>query len=269
MTAESKMNSKSLEKMRNIFDLSERVAIVTGAAGGLGRIFTLSLVAFGAQVVLASRNTENLKQLEDEIRHMGGDALAIPTDITEETQVDRMVAETLKWSGKIDILVNNSGIEDRVSAEEMSLKSWENVMKINATGAFLCSQRVGRAMIVRKRGKIINISSIRGRFGRAKNFVSYSSSKGALDSMTRAFACEWGQHNIQVNGIAPSLIEVGVSAPSLKDPAFVQMLISRIPLKRWGQPNDLVGSIVFLASDASSFINGQILYVDGGFSVSG
>ena len=263
------MGSESLERMRNIFDLSGRVVIVTGAAGGLGRIFTLSLVAFGAEVVLASRNTENLRQLEGEIRNMGGGALAIPTDITEETQVDRMVTETLKQFGKIDILVNNSGIEDRVSAEEMSLKSWETVMKTNATGAFLCSQRVGRTMIPRKRGKIINISSIRGRFGRAKNFVSYCSSKGALDSMTRAFACEWGQYNIQVNGIAPSLIETGVSGPSLRDPVFIQRLIDRIPLKRWGQPDDLVGSIIFLASDASNFINGQILYVDGGFSVSG
>ena len=266
---EGEMGSESLEKMRNIFDLSGKVAIVTGAAGGLGRIFTFSLVAFGAQVVLASRNPANLKQLEGEIRNMGGSALAIPTDIIEETQVDRMVTETLKQFGKIDILVNNTGIQDRVSAEEMSLKSWETVMKTNVTGAFLCSQRVGRTMIPRKRGKIINISSIRGRFGRAKNFVSYCASKGAIDSMTRAFACEWGPHNIQVNAIAPSLIEAGVSAHSFKDPAFIQRVLDRIPLKRWGQPNDLVGSIVLLASDASDFINGQIFYVDGGFSASG
>jgi len=269
MMMEGDMGSESLEKMRNMFDLSGRVGIVTGAAGGLGRIFTLSLAAFGAQVVLASRNAANLKQLEGEVRSMGGRALAIPTDITEETQVDQMVTETLKQFGKIDILVNNSGIQDRVSAEEMSVKSFETVMRTNVTGAFLCSQRVGRTMIPRKRGKIINISSIRGRFGRAKNFVSYCASKGAIDSMTRAFACEWGLHNIQVNAIAPSLIEAGVSAHSFKDPAFVERVVDRIPLKRWGQPKDLVGAIVLLASDASDFINGQIFYVDGGFSASG
>jgi len=123
-------------------------------------------------------------------------------------------------------------------------------------------------MIPRKRGKIINISSVRGRFGRPKEFVAYCASKGGLDSLTRALACEWGKYNIQVNAIAPSLIEgSGTSSQSLKDPTYTRKLIEKIPLGRWGQPDDLAGSVVFLASDASNFVNGHILYVDGGYAV--
>ena len=264
------MNEEFIGRMKDIFDLSGKVAIVTGAAGELGRIITYSLVGFGAKVVLASRNIEKLKELEGKVQGLGGETLAIDTDITREDQVDRMVSETLKRFDVIDILVNNAGVLHRFLAEEMSLKHWREVIETNVTGAFLCSQKVGRAMIPRKRGKIINISSIRGRFGRPRDYVAYCTSKGGLDSLTRALACEWGPHNIQVNAIAPSLIEgEGTSRQTLlKDPTYTQRLLDRIPLKRLGQPGDLTGSIVFLASEASNFINGHILYVDGGYSVS-
>lgn len=262
------MDSEGIGKIKNIFDLSGRVAVVTGAAGGLGRMITFSLVAFGAHVVLASRNIGKLKEVQEEIQGLGSEAFAIRTDITQEEQVDQMVAETIKRFGKIDILVNNSGIELRAPAAEMSLESWQKVMETNVTGTFLCSQRVGRTMISRKRGKIINISSVRGKLGRSKDFVSYCASKGALDSLTRALACEWGKYNIQVNAIAPSLIEAGMSNRSLADPGYVQKLIERIPLGRWGRPDDLSGGVIFLASDASDFINGHILYVDGGYVIS-
>ncbi len=266
------MNPEFIEKTKNIFDLSGRVAIVTGAAGGLGRIITFSLTAFGAHVVLASRNIEKLKQLEEKIKELGGESFAIATDITKEDQVDRMVDETMKRFSKIDILINNSALNYRILAEEMSSKNWREVMETNITGAFLCSQRVARAtMIPRKRGKIINLSSIRGRFGRPKDFVAYCTSKGGLDSLTRALACEWGKYNIQVNSIAPSLVETSkdgtIGSPSA-DPDYTRRLLERIPLNRWGQPEDLVGSVVFLASDASNFVNGHILYVDGGYVVS-
>lgn len=263
------MDSQFIGKIKNIFDLSGRVAVVTGASGSLGQIITSSLVAFGAQVVLASRNIEKLKQLEGEIQKLGGKAFAIGTDITQGDQVDRMVVETMKRFEKIDILVNNAGIIHRALAEEMGLENWQKVIETNVTGSFLCSQRVGKAMIPRKRGKIVNISSVRGRFGRPKDFVAYCASKGGIDSLTRALACEWGKYNIQVNAIAPSLIEgSGTSTQSLKDPTYTQKLIEKIPLGRWGQPEDLVGSVVFLASDASNFVNGHILYVDGGYAVS-
>ncbi len=264
------MNEEFIGKIRGIFDLSGRVAVVTGAAGELGRIITYSLVGFGANVVLASRNIEKLKQLESKIQGFGGETLAIDADITREDQVDRMVSETLRRFGKIDILVNNAGVLHRFLAEEISLNHWREVIETNVTGAFLCSQKVGKTMIPRKCGKIINISSIRGRFGRPRDYVAYCTSKGGLDTLTRSLACEWGPHNIQVNAIAPSLIEgEGTSKQTLlKDPTYTQRLLDRIPLKRWGQPKDLTGSIVFLASDASNFINGHILYVDGGYSVS-
>lgn len=265
------MNLKFIERIKKIFDLSGRIAIVTGAAGGLGKIITFSLTAYGAQVVLASRNLEKLKQLEDEVKRLGGEAFAISIDITKEDHVDRMIDETMKRFGKIDILINNSALNYRILAEEISSKNWREVMETNITGAFLCSQRVGRTMIPRKRGKIINISSIRGRFGRPKDFVAYCTSKGGLDSLTRALACEWGKYNIQVNSIAPSLVETSkdgtIGSPSA-DPDYTRRLLERIPLNRWGQPEDLVGSVVFLASDASNFVNGHILYVDGGYVVS-
>lgn len=265
------MNLKFIERIKKIFDLSGRIAIITGAAGGLGKIITFSLTAYGAHVVLASRNLEKLKQLEDEVKRLGAEAFAISIDITKEDHVDRMIDETMKRFGKIDILINNSALNYRILAEEISSKNWREVMETNITGAFLCSQRVGRTMIPRKRGKIINISSIRGRFGRPKDFVAYCTSKGGLDSLTRALACEWGKYNIQVNSIAPSLVETSkdgtIGSPSA-DPDYTRRLLERIPLNRWGQPEDLVGSVVFLASDASNFVNGHILYVDGGYVVS-
>jgi gluconate 5-dehydrogenase len=266
------VNPEFIEKIKNIYDLSGRVAIVTGAAGGLGQVITYSLVAFGARVILVSRNLENLKELEKAVREAGGEALAIATDVTKEEEVDRMVTETMDRFGKIDILVNNSGILHRIFAVDMSSEMWSKVIETNVTGAFLCSQRVGRIMIPRRQGKIINMSSIRGRFGRPKDFVAYCTSKGGIDSLTRALACEWGPYNIQVNAIAPSLIEVprkdATIGNPLADPDYTRRLLERIPLNRWGQPEDLVGSVVFLASDASNFVNGHILYVDGGYVVS-
>lgn len=266
------MNPEFIGKIRNIFDLSGRIAMITGAAGGLGKIITYALIAFGAQVVLASRNLEKLKELELEVKRLGGQAFAIPTDITREDQVDRMVNEAMKRFNQIDILVNNSALNYRFLAEEISSQNWREIMDTNITGTFLCSQRVARAaMIPRKRGKIINLSSIRGKFGRPKDFVAYCTSKGGIDSLTRALACEWGPYNIQVNAIAPSLVETsreGAMGSPSADPEYTKRLLERIPLHRWGQPEDLVGSVVFLASDASNFINGHILYVDGGYVVS-
>ena len=186
------MDRQVLEQMGSMFDLSGRVAIVTGAAGGLGQIIASALVAFGASVVLTSRNLDNLKQLENKVKESGGEGLAIAADITQPDQVDHMVSATMERFKRIDILVNNSGIQIREPAEEMSLENWRKVMETNVTGAFLCSQRVGREMISRNRGKIINMSSIRGRLGRSKDFISYCASKGAIDSFTRALACEWG-----------------------------------------------------------------------------
>jgi len=262
------MEEEFIKKAQNIFDLSGRVAIITGAAGGLGRIITFSLISFGAHAVLASRNLKNIKYLEAEVQEMGGEALAIACDVTQEDQIERMVSESMQRFGKVDILVNNAGINIRVPAEEMSLQDWRKVMETDVTGAFLCSQRVGRLMIQRRKGKIINISSIRGQSGRA-TLSAYSASKGGLEALTRALACEWGKYNIQVNSIAPSTVETELSKPSLADPMFVKKITERIPLGRWAQPDDFIGSVVFLASDASNFVNGHILFVDGGYIISG
>ena len=262
------VNREFIEKARDVFDLSGRVAIITGAAGGLGQLITFSLVAFGARVVLASRNLDNLKQLKERIQGLGDEAIAIATDITQEDQVDHMVSEALERFGGIDILVNNSGVKNTDINSQPRLEGWHKVMETNVTGAFLCSQRVGRVMISQKKGKIISISSIRGAFGRTTpDFSAYCTSKGAVDALTRALACEWGKYNIQVNSIAPCLIETDPSRPFV-NPAYAKRIVERIPLGRWAQPRDLIGSVIFLASDASNFVNGQTLYVDGGYSIS-
>ena len=261
------MDKEVMKQIGSIFDLSGRVAVVTGAAGGLGQIITMALVAFGASVVLTSRNLDNLKQLEGKVKEVGGESFAVAADVTQPDRVDHLVAATMDRYKGIDILVNNSGIQIREPAEEMKLESWRKVMETNVTGAFLCSQRVGRVMISRKRGKIINISSVRGKLGRAKDFISYCASKGALDSFTRALACEWGKHNIQVNSIAPGLIQTEMSGHSLANPNWVEAYMARVPAKRWGQPIDLAGMIVFFASNASDYVNGQTLYLDGGYCI--
>ena len=261
------MDKKTFEGIGSLFDLSGRVAVITGAAGGLGQIIAFALAAFGAHAVLASRNIDNLEELKRKIEDLGGEALAVATDISQADQVDQMVSATIDRFEKIDILVNNSGVQIREPAEDMTLESWHKAMETNVTGTFLCSQRVGRVMIPRKRGKIINISSIRGKLGRSKDFISYCSSKGAIDAMTRALACEWGKHNIQVNAIAPSLIETELTRHSLADPNWLEAYMVRVPAKRWGQPMDLAGSIIYFASDASNYINGQVLYLDGGYGI--
>lgn len=259
----------SFESIRNIFDLSKRVAVITGAAGGLGCAISFSLAAFGAELVLASRNRENLEKLSAEIEELGGVAYSVPTDITKPDEVDRMVHLTLDRFGTIDILVNNSGTEHREAAANIELEDWNRLMETNLTGAFLCAQRVGKVMIERVRGKIINISSVRGKFGRATDFSAYCASKGGLDALTRALACEWGKYNIQVNSLAPSIIETELSRRSLEDKGYAKRITDRIPLGRWGQTVDLIGAVVFLASDASNFVNGHTLYVDGGYSIAG
>jgi gluconate 5-dehydrogenase len=250
--------------MSELFDLSKRVGIVTGGSGGIGKVLAIGLAKHGADVVVTSRTLSKLEPVVAEIQALGRKAMAIPCDVTDEHSVQDMVDRVGKEFSHIDILVNAAGTIIRDSAEDIPVEDWKKVMEFNAFGTFVCCQAVGRAMIKQKSGKIVNVSSVRGRYGAPAGAVAYSPSKGAVDTLTRTLACEWAKYNILVNAVAPTLIETDLTRQALANPEFAKTMRARIPLGRWGFPEDVIGPTVFLASKASDFVTGQIIYVDGG-----
>lgn len=250
--------------MADLFDLTGKVAIVTGGAGGIGRVLALGLARHGADVVVTSRTLSKLEPVAAEIKAMGKKSLAVASDVTDERSIKAMVEQVVRTFSHIDILVNAAGINIRSSAEDIPVEDWQKVMDFNARGTFICCQAVGRVMIKQKSGKIVNLSSVRGRYGAPSGAVAYSPSKGAVDTLTRTLACEWAKYNILVNAVAPTLIETDLTRQALANPEFAKTMIARIPLGRWGFPEDVIGPTVFLASKASDFVTGQIIYVDGG-----
>lgn len=249
---------------RKLFDLSGKVAIVTGGGGGLGRPTALGLADFGADIVVVGRTLEKLEEVRKDVKQLGRECLAVPCDISKAEEVERMVKETVDRFGKINILVNYAGVNIPKPAEEYPLEDWKTVMDTNVTGIFLVCREVGKQMIQQKQGKIINISSVRGAYGLPRNYIAYCTSKGAVNMLTRQLACEWAKFNIQVNAIAPTVIATPLTSHIMKNPELSQTMLSRILVGRWGYPDDLIGAVVFFASDASNFVTGQILYVDGG-----
>jgi gluconate 5-dehydrogenase len=249
---------------RNLFDLTDKVAIVTGGAGGLGRPTSLGLADFGANVVVTDIKREALEKVKSEIEQLGRESLAITCDVTNPEDVKKMVKQTMDKFGRIDILVTYAGRNIPKPAEEYPYEDWKSVIDLNVTGVFLCNQEVGKVMIKQKRGKIVNVSSVRGRYGLKRNYIGYCTSKGAVDMITRTLACEWAKFNVLVNAIAPTVVETPLTAHILANPDFAKSMKDRIPLGRWGFPDDLIGAVIYFASDASNFITGQILYIDGG-----
>jgi gluconate 5-dehydrogenase len=250
--------------MAGLFDLTGEVGIVTGGAGGIGRVLALGLARHGADVVVTSRTLSKLEPVAAEIKAMGKKSLAVASDVTDERSIKAMVEQVVRTFSHIDILVNAAGINIRSSAEDIPVEDWQKVMDFNALGTFICCQAVGRVMIKQRSGKIINVSSVRGRYGAPSGAIAYSPSKGAVDTLTRTLACEWAKYNILVNAVAPTLIETDLTRQALANPEFAKTMKARIPLGRWGFPEDVVGPTVFLASKASDFVTGQIIYVDGG-----
>lgn len=254
-----------MASIEELFDLTGRVAIVTGGASGLGFEMATGLAEAGANIVICSRKIERCKEAALHIESCGVKTLALRCDITDPTDVNAMVDSSLSTFGRIDILVNNSGMAWVGSPESLALEDWEKVLKLNVTGTFLCTQAVGRHMIQRQRGKIINIASVQGLVGRDPNIVdsiAYSTSKGAVVNFTRDLAVKWAKHNINVNAIAPGFFVTPLNR-KLYERRRVE-INSVIPMGRVGQPGDLKGAAVYLASDASSFVTGHILAVDGG-----
>jgi NAD(P)-dependent dehydrogenase (short-subunit alcohol dehydrogenase family) len=253
---------------RDLFDLSGRVAIVTGGAAGIGRQMADALADMGATLVLAARKRERLEQAAEDLNRRGITALPIRCDVANPDDVQNLVADTLGHFGRIDILVNNAGITWGAPAEEMSLADWEKVIRTNVTGTFLCSQAVGRVMIQQQRGKIINVASVAGLFGSPPEIVDavgYHASKGAIISFTRDLACKWARYHVYVNALAPGWFPSRMSRWILEHRG--ERILSHIPLGRFGGEDDLKGAIAFLASDASNYVTGQVLVVDGGLSI--
>jgi NAD(P)-dependent dehydrogenase (short-subunit alcohol dehydrogenase family) len=250
--------------MNQMFDLTGRVAVVTGGHGGIGQAIALGLADAGAEVVVASRNLKALGEVVKEIEAKGRKSLAVSVDVSSEKQVQTMVDTIMQVFPRIDILVNAAGLAIRRPADSFPIDEWQQVMDINTRGTFLCCQAVGRVMLKQKRGKIINISSVRGRYGLPANYAAYCASKGAVDSLTRTLACEWAKSNVLVNAVAPTVVETDLTKDALADPEYARTMKARIPMGRWALTEDIVGPTIFFASDASNFVTGQILYVDGG-----
>jgi len=254
-------------KPSELFDLSGRVAIVTGGGSGIGRHMAQALAEGGANVVLCARKVERCEQAAAEIAELGVRTLALRCDVREPDDVHAVVERTRDELGRIDVLVNNAGTAWGAPPEEMPLQGWQKVIDVNLTGVFLFAQAAGRAMIADGRGgKIVNIASVAGLGGappEVMNAIPYNASKGGVIAFTRDLACKWARHGINVNAIAPGWFPSEMSRVVLdQNPDLVE----RIPLRRYGGTDDLKGVILFLASPASDYVTGHTLVVDGGQS---
>jgi len=248
----------------SLFDLSGRVAVVTGASRGLGAAAAEALAGAGAAVVLIGREPETLEARREKLHGYDVPTMAIRCDMGNPEDVERAANDAREHFGTIDILVNNAGIIRRSPAESYSLDDWNDVVSVNMTGAFVMAQEVGRGMIKRGSGKIINIVSLLS-FSGGLNVVAYTASKSALAGITRALANEWGRHGVNVNAIAPGYFHTEATEALRNNPERYNALLARIPAGRWGEPEDLKGAILFLASHASDYVNGHILAIDGGW----
>jgi NAD(P)-dependent dehydrogenase (short-subunit alcohol dehydrogenase family) len=249
-------------------DVKGKIAVITGAGQGLGRWMALGLAHAGADIVIAEVNPQTGKSASDEVKKMEKRALYINTDVTRVDSIQTMVARVMKEWGRIDILVNNAGISVRKKAEEVTPEEFDRVAAVNLRGAYFCAQAVGKVMIQQREGKIINIASAAGFLVRTgiPNSV-YSTMKAGIIMMTKAMAAEWSPYNVRVNALAPGYFATPLTVPRLKDNKAMQSVMDSTPLKRLGQAEDIVGPVVFLASDAAAFITGACLFVDGGRTV--
>ena len=246
-----------------LFSLAGRRALVTGASRGLGRAMAEALAGAGADVVCASSRTGGASATVDAVRALGREAREVVADLGDRDAVRAMAAE-VDAIGAIDILVNNAGTIRRHPAADFPLEDWDVVMRTNLDSAFLLSQHFGRAMIARGAGKIVNVASLLA-FSGGITVPAYTASKHAVAGLTKALANEWGRHGVQVNAIAPGYFRTDNTQALQDDPARAEQIGARIPAGRWGEPADLGGAVVFLASRASDYVNGHLLVVDGGW----
>lgn len=251
------------------WNLQGKIAIVTGGNGGIGLGMAQGLAAAGATVVIAARNTDKSAAAVEAITAAGGSASAITVDVTEEADCQAMVASTVEQYGRLDILINNAGINIRKPPQDYTLAEWHQILQTNLTSAFLCSQAAYPAMKLASGGKIINIGSMMSIFG-ASFATPYAASKGGLVQMTRALACAWAPDHIQVNAVLPGWVDTELTQTARKDvKGLHERVLTRTPAGRWGEAKDFAGIAVFLASSASDFVTGTAIPVDGGYAVQG
>lgn len=251
--------------MEKIFDLKDRIAIVTGGSRGIGKATAELLSHYGAKIVIADILEEESVNTANEITKKGGEAIAIKTDVSNKKDIENLIDATIKKFGRVDILVNNAGIYKAAPTEEVSEEEWARVLDINLKGYFLCAQVVGREMIKQKYGRIVNISSIAGLSG-FSNSAAYCASKAAIILLTKTLAIDWAKYNIRVNAICPGVIKTAMTDPLLKDTGFQEMIKQRVPLSREGKPEEIAAGVLFLVSDASSYMTGHAMIIDGGWT---
>jgi gluconate 5-dehydrogenase len=249
----------------NLFDLTGRLALVTGSSRGLGLAIARALAEAGAIVMLNGRDENALAAAAASLAADGLDARTAAFDVTDPDAVNAAVGQIEETSGPLAILVNNAGIQIRAPLAEFTQENWRRIFETNVDSAFYVAQAVAKRMIARGNGKIINIASVQSELARPAT-APYAATKGAIRMLTRAMAAEWGPLGLQVNAIAPGYFDTALTATLVEDVAFSSWLGNRVPAGRWGRPEELAGAAIFLASDASSYVNGHILFVDGGMT---
>ncbi len=249
----------------SLFDLTGQVAIVTGTSRGLGQHFARALAKAGANLVLTSRHRETLAPFEAEIEAIGRRVLSLELDVQKQESIERMVSEAESAFGQLHILVNNAGCNIRKPALDVTWQDWNQILDTNLRGSFFVAQAVARRMIAKGYGRIINIGSVTSVFGYA-GLAPYGASRGGIRQLTMSLADDWGRHGVTVNCLAPGWFRTDQNKVLYEDKEWVEYLVERIPVKRPGEPHDLDGAIVFLASEASRYVTGQTLLVDGGIS---
>jgi NAD(P)-dependent dehydrogenase (short-subunit alcohol dehydrogenase family) len=257
-----------MKTVRERFDVEGRVAIVTGASSGLGVTFAEGLAGAGAKLVLAARRKDRLAGLVERLTSAGATAIAVAADVAQEADVDALVRATLERFGRADILVNNAGVRQVVPGADESRESFTGTLDVNLTGAFLCAQRFGRVMLERQKGSIVNVASIVGLVSLGViPEASYAASKGGLISLTRELGAQWARRGVRVNALAPGFFPSEMTTEMFESDDGKRFIRRRTPMGRPGDPEELVGPLLFLASDASAYVTGQTLAVDGGWTI--
>ena len=252
--------------IQELFSLEGKKALVIGASKGLGKSMVLALASAGATVALASRSAGLIETISRDINSRGGEAIAVETDISKEEDIERMTAEVIERFGEINILINNAGVYKPGRAIELSTDDWDTTINVNLRGLFLCCRIVGKQMVKQKNGKIINIASVLGKRA-AQTSSAYSASKAGIIQLTKSLALELAPHHINVNAIAPGWFETEMVEDELGDPRTRKYFLSKTPLGRFGEPEELGGTAVYLASKASDFMTGETIFIDGGISI--
>ncbi len=250
----------------NLFDLSGKTAIITGGAQGIGEAIGLGFAHYGADLVVADRQLEKARKVADAAVGIGRRAMAFELDVSDKIKVERMVSEAVEEYGRIDILVNCAGMNIRNPVIDISEDDWDKILSVNLKGTFLCCQAVGRIMIGQKKGKIINMASVSSVLAHPER-ATYAASKGGVIQITKVMANEWAKYNINVNAISPAAVDTAFIAGMKSSDEKLKTELSRIPLGRLAQPEDIVGTAIFLASEASDFVTGHNLFVDGGRTI--